>query len=118
MELSPVQLFLQLGAIGAVLFVVWKLGAKWLDRQGENEKERTAAIAEGFKQITTSINTHHARDIESHAQLAESHSAVRTAIARVEGKIDATLDWHERTPVDTPRPTRVGTYYGPSRPGT
>lgn len=126
-SIDPAQLLLQLGAIGAVLFVVWKIGSKWLDRQRETEKERTEAIAEGFKQITTSVNTHSFADIASHDRLAAAHNDLRAAVVRVEGKIDAALDWQERTPVegtripqrmqerrDTPR---AGSQYGP-RPGT
>lgn len=115
MALDPLQLFLQLGAIGAVLFVVWKIGVKLVDRQGESERERTAAIAEGFKSITQSVNTHHAIDIESHAKLAEAHSDLLAAVQRFEGKLDAALDWQERTPVESRIPVR--TTYGP-RPGT
>lgn len=118
MHLDPLQLFLQLGAIGAVLFVVWKLGSKWLDRQGEIEKERTAAIRDGFREITTSVQTHSTADVASHERLATAHGELRAAVVRLEGKVDAALDWQERTPVEgrTPQPRAVGAY-GP-RPGT
>lgn len=116
MTLDPLQLLLQLGAIGAVLFVVWKIGIKWLDRQGETERERTAAIADGFKQITTSVNSHSTADVASHERLAAAHGELRAAVVRLEGKVDAALDWQERTPVEGRIPPR--TQYGPSRPGT
>ena len=118
MSLDPLQLFLQLGAIGAVLFVVWKIGAKLVDRQGETEKERTAAIAEGFRSITASVNNHTSADVASHDRLSASHGELTKAVTRLEGKVDAALDWQERTPVEGRIPQPRSTQYGPSRPGT
>lgn len=104
MTLSPEQLLLQLGVVGAVLWVVWKLGGKWLDRQHESEKERTVAIADGFKAITTSLNNHSAADIASHERMVAAHNETQQAVVRVEAKLDTLAEF---TPV-SPVPTRRG----------
>lgn len=92
MSISPEQLMLQLGAIGAVLFVVYKLGMMGLDRWSEREKEKNAAIARGFESITTSVNNYSAADMASHERLFESHGEVREAVVRVEAKLDTFAD--------------------------
>lgn len=92
MSIDPGQLLLQLGAIGAVLFVVWKLGGKWIDRQSESEKDRTLAISKGFEAITTSVNAHSTADIASHDRLAEAHGELREAVVRMDSKLDTIAD--------------------------
>jgi len=87
-----------------------------IDRQGEAEKERTLAIVKGFEQVTTSIQSHSSADVASHDRLAASHAEVRETVKRFEGKLDAALDWQERTPVESRIPA-TRTQYGP-RPGT
>lgn len=103
MNVSPEQLFLQLGVVGAVLFVVWKLGSKWLDRQHESEKERTIAIADGFKAITTSLNNHSAADIASHERMVAAHHDTQQAVVRVEAKLDTLAEFTPVSQIPVPR---------------
>lgn len=102
--MNPEQLLLQLGLAGAILFVVYKLGMKWLDKWAEGEKAKNATLADGFAAITTSVNTHSAADVASHEKLSASVAAHREQTVafhnRIEGKLDAALDL-------TPRPQEI-----------
>ena len=124
--MNPEQLLLQLGLAGAILFVVYKLGMKWLDKWSEGEKQRNSALADGFREITTSVNTHSAQDTAAHERLATAFYAHKeqaaTNDARIEGKLDAALDL---TPAPQSIPRRQTPaqgvpqgYYPPSRPKT
>ena len=88
MNLNPEQIVLQLGLAGLIVWVVYKLAMRALDRWHEAETAKTAAIADGFKAVTTSVNTHSAADIASHNRLAESHGEVREAIANMAGQLE------------------------------
>jgi hypothetical protein len=87
-NVDPLQLVLQLGIAGLIVWVGFKISMRALDRWSESEKGRTEAIAEGFRSITNSVNTHSAADIASHNRLAESHGEVREAIANIAGQIE------------------------------
>lgn len=104
--MNPEQLLLQLGLAGAILFVVYKLGMKWLDKWSEGERQRNAALADGFREITTSVNTHSARDVASHEKLTSEFAAHREQTkadhTRLETKLDVALDL-------TPRPQEIPT---------
>lgn len=82
------QLILQLGVAGLLIWVFYQVAMKWLDRWSESEREKNATIAEGFRNVTQSVNAHSAADIASHERLAESHGEVREAVTRVEAKLD------------------------------
>lgn len=97
MSLNPEQLILQLGVAGALLFVVYKLTTLAIERWGKIEDAKTAAIAEGFKSITSSINTHHQADIRSHQEMA-------TGIAEIKGMLTERSGVHEM-----PQPPRTRT---------
>lgn len=124
MDLNPQQIVFQLGIAGLIVWVGYRLAMRAIDRWSEIEKEKTAAVREGFTNITTSVNAHSSVDIASHVALAESHGEVREAVVRLEGKVDATLDWQDRTPVEgtratstgIPRTTPMGLYH--KRPGS
>lgn len=120
--MNPEQLMLQLGLAGALLYVVFKISMRALDRWGENEKEKTKAISEGFAAVTTSVNRHSEVDNASHARLAEAHGELRDAVVRVEAKMDTIADLTPVKPMrrQTPAegiPVTTG-YYAPSRPKT
>ncbi len=88
MNVDPLQLVLQLGIAGLIVWVGFKIAMRALDRWSEAEKARTAATADGFRAITNSVNTHSAADIASHERLAESHGEVREAIANIAGQLE------------------------------
>jgi hypothetical protein len=88
MTIDPLQLVLQLGIAGLIVWVGFKIAMRALDRWRESEQDRTAAIAEGFRSVTSSVNTHSAADIASHNRLAESHGEVREAIASMQGQLE------------------------------
>jgi hypothetical protein len=95
-DISILQLFLQLGAIGAVLFVVNRLGGKWIDRWSEQETAKNAQLGRGFEAITNSINTFSAADIASHERLIEAHGELRDAVVRMDAKLDTLADFAPR----------------------
>ncbi len=81
------QLLLQLGISGAVLFVGYRIALVLLRNWREAEKERTKALADGFKglidsfaTIVTKVDGHHTMDIESHRELGEGLVAIQTKL--------------------------------------
>lgn len=94
------QIGLQLGIAGLIVWVVYKvamkLGGKLIDHWAESEKERNAALSDGFKAIVASVNNHSVADIASHEKVAESHARLAAAVVRVEAKVDTIADY---TPV-------------------
>lgn len=100
MDLNPSQIIFQLGIAGLIVWVGYRFGIRAIDRWGEIEREKTAAIADGFRSIVATVNAHSTADVASHVKLAESHGELRESVVRVEGKIDAAFDWRERTPVE------------------
>ncbi len=83
--MDPLQLFLQLGIAGAILWVVYKLGSKMLDQQGRTDGARTKVIADGFSAITTKLDTHAIADMTGHREIVDR-------VSRFEGKLDQNLD--------------------------
>lgn len=69
---------------GALILVLWRVFSRIADRFIASFDRFAAALAE-----------HTEKDLEHHA-------TVQSAVVRVEAKVDAALDWHERTPVETP----------------
>lgn len=101
--MTPEQLLLQLGISGAVLFVGYRIALVLLRNWREAEKERTKALADGFKglidsftAIVAKVDAHHTLDIESHRELGEG-------LAEIRGKLDEAR-WYrdEFTPVGPP----------------
>jgi hypothetical protein len=88
MNVTPLQLVLQLGIAGLIVWVGYRIAMRALDRWAKSEQDRTSAIADGFRAITNSVNTHSAADIASHNRLAESHGEVREAIASMQGQLE------------------------------
>lgn len=101
------QLFLQLGAIGAVLFVVYRLGVMLINKWAKSDEVKTTVLAEGMKSISQKLDAHATADAESHRDIVES-------ISGFEGHIKGLLDAADRfTPVQgvpTQPPRSVGTY--------
>ncbi len=88
--MDPVlQLFLQLGIAGAMLWVFYKLGGKALDQQRVTDSERTKVIGDGFSAITIKIDTHASADLNGHREIVDR-------VSRFEGKLDANLDASSR----------------------
>ncbi len=108
--MTPEQLLLQLGISGAILFVVYRVELARMRNRREEEKERTKALADGFKGLIDSfaslvakVDGHHTMDIESHRELGEAIVEVRTKLDEARWYRD------EFTPVNQPIPTRSNT---------
>ena len=78
-----VQLFLQLGIGGAVIFVCYKLWDKALDRQAISEAARTKVIGDGFAAITGTLSAHATADAASHRDMSDKISEFRGQLAGV-----------------------------------
>lgn len=120
MDINPSQLVLQLGIAGLLVWAVHKAAMRFIDRWADSEKEKNTAIADGFKAITTSVNSHTQADVASHERLAQSHGDLRDAVVRVESKIDTIADLTPVTGIKrrTPPEGIVAGYYPPQRPKT
>lgn len=119
--MNPEQLMLQLGLAGALLYVVFKVAMRFIDRWAESEKEKNTAIASGFEAITTSVNNHSAADIASHDRMTTAHGELRDVVVRMDAKIDTIADLTPVTPVRRQTPgsgVPTSGYYPPSRPKT
>lgn len=119
--MNPEQLMLQLGLAGALLYVVFKVAMRFIDRWAESEKEKNTAIASGFEAITTSVNNHSAADIASHQKLADAHGQLREVVVRMDEKLDVLADVTPVTPIRRQTPgsgVPTSGYYPPSRPKT
>lgn len=99
MNVDPLQLVLQLGIAGLIVWVGFKIAMRALDRWSEAEKARTEATAEGFRSITNSVNTHHAADVASHERLTESFGAVREEVANFAGQLEGMVLREQTGPV-------------------
>jgi hypothetical protein len=103
------QVGLQLGIAGLLVVVGYRLAVLLIDRWqttqatqtaafAEAERDRTRALTIGLTSISDRVQTHAIADIQSHAEIVDR-------ISRFEGKLDATLDWQERTPINAPIPS-------------
>ena len=89
---------------GAGLAAALYLLARVLFRIGERMIAAVDRIAE-------KVDDHTKADLAHHAD-------VRAAVERLDSKVDTLVDWQERTPVDTPIPTRRQTPPGGVRAQT
>lgn len=58
-------------------------------------------MVRALDRVATKVDEHTTTDLSHHADVKES-------VVRLEGKVDAALDWQERTPVEGTRRTRTG----------
>jgi len=75
------------------------------DADARQSDRQVAAI----DRIAATVNDHTARDIAAQAE-------VKQAVVRVEAKVDAALDWQERTPVGDVGDDRPPSEYSERRP--
>lgn len=78
--MSLAQAFLQLGIGGALAFVFWKLGSKFLDNQRASESERTAVYAKAEADRTAVVASGFATINESHRKLGEGIATIKGAL--------------------------------------
>lgn len=94
-----IKLLGQGGVTAALLFILGKIIWRVADRMITAIDRISAVVAEHTK-----------TDLEHHADVKE-------VVARMDAKLDATLDWQERTPVDGPpkRPSTNSEYSYPRK---